>query len=465
MTLIGDLPRGLAASAARVGDASTVLDDEEVTAFVAEQLGAHPFDGRSVCVLVPDATRTCPLPLLLRAVHAALHGRVTRLTVLVALGTHAPLTDEALARHLGYAPGRLADTYPGTAVVNHEWWKPETFVDLGTVAAARLAELSEGQLSLDVPVLLNRAVVEHDIALVVGPVLPHEVVGISGGNKYFFPGAGGQKIIDVSHWLGALITSAEIIGTTGITPVRALIDEGAALIPSERLALCVVTAEVADGAVDGAVHDSLPAAAAAPDAGTTSGLHSVSFGDTRASWASAAQVCAATHVTYLDAPVRRVLSIVPPMYDEIWTAAKGFYKLEPVVADGGEVVLYAPHITEISSTHPEIHEIGYHCRDYFLGQWDRFGHVPWGVLAHSTHLRGAGTYDAATGEERLRVQVTLATGIPEEVCRGANLGYLDPATVRPAAFAADPDTLVVPRAGEMLFRLRPTPTGAVTPSA
>ena len=454
MTLIGDLPPGLAASAARVGDATTVLDDDVVAAFVTEQLAARPFDGRSVCVLVPDATRTCPLPLLMRAVHRALHGRVTRLTVLVALGTHAPMTDEALAHHLGYAPGRLADTYPGTTVVNHEWWKPETFVDLGTVPAARIAELSEGRMSLDVPVLLNRAVVEHDVALVLGPVLPHEVVGISGGNKYFFPGVAGQKIIDVSHWLGALITSAEIIGTTGITPVRALIDDGAAMIPAEKLALCVVTAEVADAAADSGVDQTVPAATAASPTGTGSGLHSVSFGDTRASWASAAEVCAASHVTYLDSPVRRVLSIIPEMYDEIWTGAKGFYKLEPVVADGGEVILYAPHISEISSTHKEIYDIGYHCRDYFVKQWDRFSDIHWGVLAHSTHLRGAGTYDAESGEERLRVAVTLATAIPEDVCRAANLGYLDPASVDVAAFEVDPDTLVVPRAGEMLFRLR-----------
>jgi nickel-dependent lactate racemase len=447
VTLIGELPPGLAASAARAGDASTVLDAEAVRAFVAEQLGRHPFDGRSVCVLVPDHTRTCPLPLLMRAVHAALHGRVSRLTVVVALGTHAPMTEAALAAHLGYDPGRLAETYPGLTVLNHEWWDPEAFVDLGTVPAARLAELSGGQMSLDVPVLLNRAVVEHDIALVVGPVLPHEVVGISGGNKYFFPGVGGQKIIDVSHWLGALITSAEIIGTTGITPVRALIDDAAALIPSEKLALCVVTAEVADGEADSAVDEALPAGGSSP-------LHSISFGDTRASWASAAEVCAATHVTYLDAPVRRVLSIIPEMYDEIWTAAKGFYKLEPAVADGGEVILYAPHITEISSTHKEIYDIGYHCRDYFVKQWDRFSPVHWGVLAHSTHLRGAGTYDAETGEERLRLRVTLATGIPEDVCRSVNLGYLDPSTVDAAAFATEPGAMVVPRAGEILFRLK-----------
>jgi nickel-dependent lactate racemase len=73
-----------------------------------------------VCVLVPDHTRTCPLPLLMRAVHEALHGRVARLTVVVALGTHAPMSDKALADHLGYAPGHLGDTYRGTTVVNHE---------------------------------------------------------------------------------------------------------------------------------------------------------------------------------------------------------------------------------------------------------------------------------------------------------------------------------------------------------
>lgn len=448
MTLIGEVPPGWAASASRIGDANSVLTEDQVAQFIEDELGAYPFDGRSVCVLVPDATRTCPMTLLLRAVHSALHGRVTQLTVLIALGTHIAMSEDELAAHLGYEAGRIEQTYPGMTVINHEWWKPETFVDLGTISAARIEELSEGRMSLDVPVLLNRAVVDHDVALVVGPVLPHEVVGISGGNKYFFPGVGGQKIIDVSHWLGALITSAEIIGTTGITPVRALIDDGSALIDSEKLGLCVVTAETADAAVDGAVDESLHSQAAA------SGLHSVSFGETRDSWASAAQVCAATHVTYLDTPVRRVLSIVPTMYADIWTAAKGFYKVEPVVADGGEVILYAPHVKELSFAHPEIHEIGYHCRDYFVKQWDRFSDVHWGVLAHSTHLRGAGTYDAGTGEERLRVKVTLATAIPEDVCAAANLGYLDPLSIDPAEFAADADTLVVPRAGETLFRLR-----------
>jgi nickel-dependent lactate racemase len=359
-------------------------------------------------------------------VHAALAGRVRRLTVLIALGTHAPMTDEQIARHLG---GHPATRYPGMTVLNHAWWEPATFVSLGVIAADRVAELSEGRLREAVDVRLNRAVVEHDVTLVLGPVFPHEVVGFSGGNKYFFPGVAGQEIIDLSHWLGALISSAEIIGTRGTTPVRALIDEAAGLIPARTEALCVVAQS------------------------GTGKLHAAAFGEPRASWSAAADVSAQTHVRYLDRPFRRVLSVIPTRYDDMWTAAKGFYKLEPVVADGGEVILYAPHITEISVMHPEINEIGYHCRDYFVKQWDRFRHLHWGVLAHSTHLRGAGTYDDVHGE-RCRVDVTLATAIPEQRVRQVNLGFLDPQDVDIDALAADPETLVVPQAGEVLYRLR-----------
>ena len=148
---------------------------------------------------------------------------------------------------------------------------------------------------------------------------------------------------------------------------------------------------------------------------------------------------------------------MPEMYDDLWTAAKGMYKLEPVVADGGEVVIFAPHISEVSYTHGAIiDEIGYHCRDYFLAQWERFKHHPGGVLAHSTHVKGAGRYDAATGIEAPRIAVTLATGISESRCRRISLGYLDPASVRPDEWAGREreDVLVVRRAGEMLYRLR-----------
>jgi len=428
MTRVVDPGTG-SATAAFVGGADQVLAPEQVTAFIARSLGAADLDGRSVCVIVPDGTRTCPLPLLLGAVHAALHGRVSAMTALVALGTHAAMPEQSLADWLGYPLDHLQQRYPGLQVLNHRWHDPRTFVDLGTIPADRIAELSGGLLHTSVNVKINRVVAEHDVALVVGPVFPHEVVGFSGGNKYFFPGVAGQDIIDLSHWLGALITSASIIGTRGVTPVRALIDEAARLIPSQRLALCVVT-QIGTGA-----------------------LHAAAFGSPEQAWAAAADVAARTHVRYLDAPVKRVLSLMPSRYSDIWTAAKGFYKLEPVVADGGEVILYAPHITEIARMHPEINRIGYHCRDYFVRQWAEFKDLHWSVLAHSTHLRGAGTWDEATGEH-CRVTVTLATGIPEDVVRSVNLNYADPAQVDVAAFESDPGTFVVHEAGEVLFRLR-----------
>ncbi|MEH1127947.1 lactate racemase domain-containing protein [Micromonospora sp. CPCC 206061] len=405
-----------------VGAAGQVLDDATVRAFVRDRLAGADLDGRNVCVVVPDATRSCPLPLLLGAVHETLTGRAAAVTVLVALGTHAAMSDARLRDHLG-------GPYPGFEVRNHEWWRPEELVSLGTIGADRVAELSGGRMREPVDVALNRAVVEHDVCLLVGPVFPHEVVGFSGGNKYLFPGVAGQEIIDFSHWLGALITSVDIIGTRGTTPVRALIDEAAALVPSRRLALCLVVQSGANT------------------------LHAASFGPPEAAWAACAEVSARTHVRYLDAPVRRVLSIVPAKYQDMWTGAKGFYKVEPVVADGGQVILYAPHITTFSETHPEIERIGYHCRDYFLGEWDAYRHHHWGVLAHSTHLRGAGTWSPEHGE-RPRVTVTLATGIPEPVVRAANLDYLDPAAVDLSAYAADPETLVVADAGEILYRLR-----------
>jgi nickel-dependent lactate racemase len=423
------------ARAARVGGAGERLSEEEVTAFVAESLGSADLDGKRVCLVVPDGTRTCPLPLLLRAAQRALTGRAREVTVVIALGTHQGMSEEHLARHLGYRPGASGETYPGWTVLNHEFERPETFRTLGTIGGERMAELTGGLMTGEsVPVRINRHVADADVAIVVGPVFPHEVVGFSGGNKYFFPGVSGQELIDVSHWVGALITSAEMIGTRGITPVRALIDEAAAMIPAERLALCLVVASGTDT------------------------LHAASFGTPEDAWAACAEVSAQTHVRYLDAPVRRVLSVMPTQYEDIWTAAKGFYKLEPIVADGGEVIIYAPHITQVSVMHPQITDVGYHNRDYFLGQWDRFRSFPWGDLAHSTHLRGQGTWDPVQGE-RNRVTVTLATGIPEDVVRAVDLNYLDPASVDIGAFEADPDTLVVPHAGEVLHRLRPGSEG------
>jgi nickel-dependent lactate racemase len=307
---------------------------------------------------------------------------------------------------------------------------------MGTLPASVVADATEGRMELDIPVRLNRLVGEpgrkppYDQLIVVGPVFPHEVAGFSGGNKYFVPGVAGPEIINVTHWIGALLTSAAIIGVAD-TPVRQLIDRAAAFIPTPRLCMALV------------MHGQ--------------SLHGLYVGEMEEAWRSATQLSARLDVVWVDRPYKQVLSIVPEMYDDLWTAAKGMYKLEPVISDGGEVIIYAPHIDEVSHVHGEhIDEIGYHVRDYFVNQWAKFQHIPWGVLAHSTHLRGAGTY--VNGVERARIKVTLATGIPRERCQRVGLGYLDPATVDPEAWSGreDEGVALIRRAGEVLYRVRPS---------
>lgn len=412
-----------------IGSADGYLNEVQVAAFIREQFARADLDGKRVCLIVPDDTRSCPMPTLLPLIYEAVAPRAKELVALIALGTHAAMTDEAI--NAFFANGQDVRTlYPKMQFVNHEWWKPETFSHLGTVSSAQMREISVGRLDEPVDVRINKLATEADVSIVIGPVFPHEVVGFSGGAKYFMPGIAGKEIINVSHWLGALISSATIIGTPGITPVRALINEAVGRVPCEVLALCLV---VQSG---------------------PGNLHAMSFGGAHPAWEAAAAISSGTHITYLDQPVKQVLSIIPKKYQDIWVAAKGMYKVEPVIADGGEVIIYAPHVTEFAYSHPELAEIGYHCMPYFTEQWGKFKDFPGGLLAHSTHLRGQGTYSEADGE-RCRITVTLATGISEERTRAMNLNYRDPATIDIDAFPKDSaEHLFVPHAGEMLFRLR-----------
>jgi nickel-dependent lactate racemase len=289
-------------------------------------------------------------------------------------------------------------------------------------------------LEMDIAVRLNRLVGDedgntpYDHILVCGPVFPHEVAGFSGGNKYFVPGVAGQEVIDATHWVGALVTSQSIIGVRE-TPVRRLIDRAASFIPTPRSLIALV------------MHGQ--------------NLHGIFMGGMEDAWRAATELSAELDIVWVDQPFQRVLSVMPEMYDDIWTGAKGMYKLEPAIADGGEVVIYAPHITEVSYVHGHyLDEVGYHVRDYFTAQWDRFKHIPWGVLAHSTHLRGGGTF--IDGVEKARIRVTLATGIPRARCEAIGLGYLDPATVNFSDWEGreDEGIVLVPRAGEKLFRVK-----------
>ena len=411
------------------GHTDRLLTEEDVRELVAGALGQAELDGKRVLVIIPDSTRTAPVPLLFRLLHEILWDRVKALDYLVALGTHPLMSADALNVHLCVTAEERAKKYAGIRVFNHRWDLEETCVSIGTISREEIEGITRGLLSQDLPVTINRLIFDYDQLIICGPVFPHEVVGYSGGTKYFFPGVSGPEVTNFTHWLGALMTSLAVIGTRD-TPVRAVIDRAVSFIDVPQLFFNMVV-----------THD---------------GLAGLYIGEYAEAWPQAVELSSRIHVRYVDRTFKRVLSIVPEMYDDIWTAAKGMYKLEPVIADGGEVVIYAPHIDEISYTHGRVLDrIGYHVRDYFVKQWDRFKDMPWGVLAHSTHLRGAGTYDAETGVERPRIKVTLATRIPLERCERVNLGYLDPAAVNLSEWLGREaeSILVVPKAGETLYRL------------
>ena len=414
-----------------IGHQDRLLSDAEIRAVVLDALGQVDVAGRRVLLIIPDHTRTAPMGRLFRLIHEAWAKNAEKLDCLIALGTHPPMSDEMIYRRVEMTREEHQADFADVRFFNHLWKDPESLAEIGRLSASEIGEITDGLLQMDVSITVNRLIFDYDLLLIVGPVFPHEVVGFSGGNKYLFPGIAGQHIIDFFHWLGAVITNPFIIGNKQ-TPVRAVVDRAAAMLETPRLALSLV--------VKGEC---------------LAGLY---FGSPEDSWSLAADLSQKLHIVYKDRPYHTVLSCAPKMYDDIWTAGKCMYKLEPVVADGGTLIIHAPHVKEVSVTHGAvIEQVGYHTRDYFLKQWDKFKHHPWGVLAHCTHVKGIGTFE--NGIERPRVNVVLATQIPKEVCDRINLGHLDPAAIDPADYAnrEAEGILYVPKAGETLYRLKNAP--------
>jgi lactate racemase len=411
------------------------LSEDQVTDIVARTLPTGDYAGKRVLLIVPDGTRTAPVGQLFKAIHQQIGEATAALDVMIALGTHQPMSKEAICGRLEISTAERGDRYRSVEFINHQWDNPAALTKVGTLTADEIKELSGGLFEMDVPVEINKRVFDYDQIIIVGPVFPHEVVGFSGGNKYLFPGVAGPEILNFFHWLGAVVTNARTIGNKW-TPVRKVVDRAGAMVGLSKLCFAMVVR---------------------PD----KSLAGLCAGTPEDAWDAAADVSNEIHIVYKAKPYHSILSCAPPMYDEIWTAGKAMYKLEPVLADGGELIIYAPHVEEVCFTHRDtIMAVGYHCRDYFLKQWDKFKEYPWGVLAHSTHVRGGGVFE--DGVEKCRAQVTLATKIPPAVCASINLGYRDPATINVDDYRdrEDEGVLFIPKAGEMLYKLSDPPEWA-----
>jgi len=407
-----------------------LLSNDEVMETLTRGLGGK-FAGQKVLVLIPDHTRSLPLPELFRMLVEVLHD-ARELNFMIALGTHPGYPEEGLNHLVGITAEERATTFKHVGLLNHAWSDPSALTSLGVIDLDEIKQLAgpnyHSSLPTEVNIRINKAVLEHDHIIIVGPTFPHEVVGFSGGAKYLFPGISGPDVINATHWLGALAT---VLGTIGIkdTPVRAMIHAATRRMPTP----ITLAALIVQG------HD----------------LSGVLVGDVYETWSAAADISSERHIKWCDRPYKRVLSTCPPMYDELWTAGKCMYKMESVVEVGGELIIYAPHLDVVSHEHGKyIYEAGYHILPYFLSDWDKYKHLPLGALAHCTHVRGSGVMEH--GVEKPNVRLTLASKLPPEECARLNLGYLDPASIDPAEWKdrEDEGILYVAKAGELLYKVR-----------
>jgi len=428
------------------------VENEQAGQAIAEFFAQNDYTGKRLLLIVPDNTRSGPVGDIFKIVYDCLEQKAKAVHVLIALGTHQPLTEEQICRRLGMNTRARSGKYAPVKFFNHEWQQPEALAPIGRIWADEIDKITDGLFREEVDIRINKLIFDYDEFFILGPVFPHEVVGFSGGHKYIFPGIAGAEIIDFFHWLGAVCTNPQINGNVW-TPPRKVVEKAASFIkmPRKLFAIVSVPHQLSAGETTKS-----PSGLEHPASGqlVRDKLKGLFIGDCIEAWEKAARLSEKVHIVYKDKPYKTILAIAPKMYDDIWTAAKAMYKLEPIVADGGTLIIYAPHITEISYTHGKfIDQIGYHTRDYFLKRMDKFADIPRAVTAHSTHLKGIGTY--IEGVEKPRINVVLATAINRERCRKVNLGYMNPEQMDIANYEdrEDKGILLVHHAGEMLHRL------------
>lgn len=382
---------------------------------------------RKTLFIIPDATRTMPLADLIPAINRIALRNTCSIDYMIALGTHPPLSNNEIEKMVGVKSLQRLRTEHNIQVFNHEWMNQNNLYCPGTIPADEVHHLTAGLLDTEIPVVINKRILEYEQLVICGPVFPHEVAGFSGGEKYLFPGIAGPEIIHITHWLGALSTSMDTIGRME-TPVRHILRRAASYlkIPIFNMAFCLQGEDV----------------------------FGIFIGEMQETWYAAAEMSAEVNVIKVPRQYKSVLSVPEGIYNELWTAAKAMYKLESIVADGGELIIYAPNLTEISLTHGEaILSVGYHVRDYFTKQWETYQHYPWAVLAHSTHLKGKGSFE--NGIEKSRIQVSLASGIPRETCIKINLGYVDPESILFSEWKNHSERMLIEDAGEVLYQFEP----------
>ncbi|MGA8153606.1 MAG: lactate racemase domain-containing protein [Terriglobales bacterium] len=392
--------------------------------------------GSRILAIVADKTRDDNTSLLFPlAAQLLAERRVAKLDALIAQGTHPPMSEHDKRQKIG---GLASDSVPGLGqIFDHDWANPEQLVTIGELHAGRVRELTGGLIEKSIRLNVSRLLAPdlYDTILIFGATMPHEVAGFSGGAKYFFPGVAGPELTHATHWLGALSTIENVIARVE-TPPRHLFEAAADFVPARVISLSSVVTR------------------AAP---TRLRTHALFCGDFRMAVRRAAEVSRYVHIKYTGRKYKRVIALLDEHLDDLWVGGKASYRLGPVIEEGGELIIYAPHLTRISETHGALIE--------------RYGYAPLEkirelvsqspelqqnlcVAAHLAHVSFAGRR-LADGAIVPRYAIRLASQLDESTCQQIKLGYMDPRRFRRDDYEGDADTLIVEQAGRDLYLVAP----------
>jgi hypothetical protein len=177
-------------------------------------------------------------------------------------------------------------------------------------------------------------------------------------------------------------------------------------------------------------------------------------GDFRVSFRRAAEISQKINIKYVDRTFTRVVAILDKHYTELWTGGKASYKLGGLIEDGGELLIYAPHLSEISKTHgATITRFGYDpiekIKELVTCSDDLRTNLC--VAAHLAHVSYAGS---ANDPRKPKYKITMASGLSRSLCERVNLGFADHRNLDLSAISSDPNTLVVENAGRDLYLQR-----------
>jgi len=402
---------------------------------ILEQSLLRVAPGARVLSIIPDKTRDDNTDILFPIAAEILQGRqISQFDALVAQGTHVPMTDEEKRSKIG----ANENSVPGLGhVYDHQWNVPEELVTIGELSAARVTELTSGLITNAVPVNLNRRLGPgvYDTVLIFSATVPHEVAGFAGGAKYLFPGVAGPDLTHATHWLGALAGIENVIGRVE-TPTRHMIEAAADFVAAQIITLNSVNTRAEDNRLR---------------------THALFAGDFRGAFRRAAEVSREVHIKYTGRKYQRVVALLDEHYDELWVGGKASYKLGGIIEEGGELIIYAPHLRSISETHGRlIEKYGYapldRVREMVALSTELRDNLA--VAAHLAHVSYAGQRDEM-GRIIPRYQITMASALDEATCRRVHLGFMDHRLFRREDYENDPDTLVVERAGRDLYLVAP----------